>query len=245
MSAIISGAVFDPSTPETDGATKSLPQLLLDYLRSNQIELHTSFPAQILSIDAPGIVTIQPSIKRTFVNGQVLPLTALKNVPVRFPRGGGYSVRYPIAVGDSGLAVISERSLDIWKLQGGTVDPKDNRLHNLSDAVFFPGLYPTNDPIPVTNASALEVTVGEAFLSVQPGGRFLFKGASQELMDLLDQTLALLKAVNNELAIATVNTLLGPQQLNDAERFGPDTLPTSFAGQAATLETKLDTLKGT
>jgi hypothetical protein len=59
---------------------------------------------------------------------------------VQFPGSGGYRITFPVAVGDTGLIVFSEASLDKWLVSGGTVDPADDRRHDLTDAVFLPGL---------------------------------------------------------------------------------------------------------
>lgn len=67
--------------------------------------------------------------------------------------------------------------------------------------------------------------------------KFKFQGDAEELMDLLVQTLALLKKTNTELADTTTNTMLGPQHLLLASNF------TANAAAADTLKTKLTALK--
>lgn len=56
----------------------------------------------------------------------------------------------PVAVGDTGLLIFSDRSLDVWLATGGIVDPGDDRRHALSDAVFVPGLRPFSSPLVTT-----------------------------------------------------------------------------------------------
>jgi len=55
----------------------------------------------------------------------------------------------PVAVGDTGLLVFCDGSLDVWLSKGGLVDPLDDRHHALSDAVFIPGLRPFSNPVSV------------------------------------------------------------------------------------------------
>jgi hypothetical protein len=55
----------------------------------------------------------------------------------------------PVSVGDTGLLVFADGSLDVWLARGGVVDPLDDRHHALSDAVFIPGLRPFSNPISV------------------------------------------------------------------------------------------------
>lgn len=62
-------------------------------------------------------------------------------------------------------------------------------------------------------------------------GKFKFQGTSDELMDLLVQTLDLVKNMNDKLNTTTTNTQLGPMKLNDFATFG-------------TYKTTADTIKG-
>jgi hypothetical protein len=55
----------------------------------------------------------------------------------------------PISVGDPGLLVFADGSLDVWLSHGGLVDPLNDRHHALSDAVFIPGLRSFNNAISV------------------------------------------------------------------------------------------------
>lgn len=54
-----------------------------------------------------------------------------------------------VSVGDTGLLVFCDDSLDVWLSKGGLVDPLDDRHHALSDAVFVPGLRPFSNPVSV------------------------------------------------------------------------------------------------
>jgi hypothetical protein len=108
--------------------------------------LRFSMPARIESYDATKqSVSVQPLIKQAYEDEegerQVERLPVISNVPVCFPRAGGYRVTFPVAVGDTCLLVFSDASLDIWLSQGGEVDPLDDRRNALSDAIAILGLY--------------------------------------------------------------------------------------------------------
>jgi len=169
-------SLYDPGADAVDSETPTFAELIFTAIRTKQLGLHVSFPAQITQLQGTDIVSIQPMLMKKYYDGKVVPMPIIQDIPVMFPRGAGYSIRYPIAVGDTGLAVVSERSLAVWKVSGGIVDPDDPRLHDLSDAVFYPGLYPESDPIPATNEDAIELTNGDATISINPDGTFAING---------------------------------------------------------------------
>lgn len=71
-------------------------------------------------------------------------LPVLPCVPVCFPRAGEWFLSFPIAEGDTGLAVICQGAIGHWRVGSGDItDPGDLRRHHLSHAVFLPvGLVP-------------------------------------------------------------------------------------------------------
>lgn len=124
-------------------------------------DVHTSMPGIIETFNAATqIASVQPAIKRIFKlndgEQEILTPTALPiliNVPVQFPRGGGFSLTFPVKKGDECLLVFCERSIDNWHKFGGIKKPGAKRFHSLSDATAFVGLsslvnkVPNYDPI--------------------------------------------------------------------------------------------------
>ncbi|MEX4374460.1 hypothetical protein MY539_09275 [Haemophilus influenzae] len=47
---------------------------------------------------------------------------------------------FPLKAGDEGIAIFSERCIDGWWQNGSASTPLDFRLHDLSDAMFIPGI---------------------------------------------------------------------------------------------------------
>lgn len=69
-------------------------------------------------------------------------------VPVAFPGGGDFSITWPLAAGDSGHIVVSDRSMDEWKATAeARTEPQDIRRHDLSDAIFVPGVRSPSAPL--------------------------------------------------------------------------------------------------
>ena len=67
-------------------------------------------------------------------------LPEIRDCPIVYPSGGGAMLRGPLEVGSEGYIHFADRSLDAWISEGGPVDPVLVQYHDLSDAVFVPGL---------------------------------------------------------------------------------------------------------
>lgn len=116
-------------------------------------DLHTALPGKVDKYDVEEQkVDVKPLLKRTVVDstGQEMTeeLPVITDVPVVFPRAGAFFISFPIQVGDHVLLVFIERSIDRFaKGDGEDTDPVDLRMHDLSDAVALPGLYPFSKAI--------------------------------------------------------------------------------------------------
>lgn len=129
-----------------------LGSLLADAIRSAMIDVHTALPARVESYDeATQTADIKPMLKRVMRRANmervIETLPVIPCVPVMWPRGGGYFMHMPLSAGDSGMLLFSEYQMDRWRSTGDDVDPGDTRRHDLSGAVFIPGLFPSAEPI--------------------------------------------------------------------------------------------------
>lgn len=112
--------------------------------------LYVAIPARVekLHTAASGLVgvDVQPLVKRGTRNtpdGERIAerLPVVPHVPVLFPGGGGFRLTFPVSVGDVGLLVTCDRSLDAWLSgTGQEVDPEIDHAHALQDGVFVPQL---------------------------------------------------------------------------------------------------------
>lgn len=137
-------------------------------------DVHTALPGIVVSFDPETqLAEVQPAIKRVFreetEDGEILTdvaLPVLINVPVVFPRGGGYSLTFPVAAGDECLLVFSERSIDNWHEFGGVRKPTAKRFHDLSDALAVVGLSSKGNKIPSYDANNLQLKKDDGSASV-------------------------------------------------------------------------------
>ncbi|MGP1572933.1 Gp138 family membrane-puncturing spike protein [Aggregatibacter segnis] len=118
------------------------PETAVDrQIQQDRLNLHTALPAKVVSFDpANQTVTLAIQIKMQLADGTGADIPPLVDVPVSFPRGGGFAVTFPLKAGDEGIAIFSERCIDGWWQNGSASTPLDFRLHDLSDAMFIPGI---------------------------------------------------------------------------------------------------------
>lgn len=125
-------------------------------------DIHVALPGRVESYDvATQKANVQPLLKRVIASEdgeEVLRMPVINDVPVIFPRGGGFFLSFPIQAGDHVLLIMNERSIDKWVVNdGGEVNPDDLRMHDLSDAVAYPGFYPFTKSVDDAHASNLVI----------------------------------------------------------------------------------------
>lgn len=117
---------------------------IFDLLTAN---LHTCLPGIITAFDANlRTCSVQPSIKRLYSGEEETTLLPIQeDVPVQYPGSNGFYLEVELAAGDEVLCIVSERAIDNWLDQGGTVDPESPRRFDLSDMIVIPGLRSTTN----------------------------------------------------------------------------------------------------
>jgi len=229
---------FDENTPDHEPLTRPMDEVVRDGIQEALKDVHVALPAMIVKVQGEQLVDVQPLLKMRMRTGELQDRPVVQAVPVAMPHGKDYYIKLPIAVGETGLLVFSDRSLDAWLAGGGgIVDPNDSRLHDINDAVFIPGVVPTGGQTQ-DGTTDLVVKNGDAVLRVQKAGTFQLKNASNELIDLLDQITKKVQETNDTLKIDTVNTIFGAEPLNNFLTYAQISL------DLQALITKLETLKG-
>lgn len=126
----------------------SLEEVLRAAIDYRLLGVHTALPARVESYDAasqkisakPLVRALTPTADGGELNESV-PI--INDVPVVFPRAGGFFISLPVQQGDHVLLIFNERSVDKFIAgEGDEVDPIDPRDHDLSDAVALVGFYP-------------------------------------------------------------------------------------------------------
>ena len=103
-------------------------------------DVATSIPGHVLAFDPETqLAQIQIGIVRKDVNGVEFTPSPLIEVLVNFV-GGDFSVEHQLDIGNEGFIFFSQRCIDGWATTGGVANNPVMRFHDMSDAVFFPGI---------------------------------------------------------------------------------------------------------
>lgn len=141
--------------------------------RNTKLGIRTAVPAKIVSYDAAKQTAIlQPellAVMNTEVGIQPQLPIELVEMPVAWPRTSMGYLTFPLAKGDTGLLIVSDRSLDKWATKGVTTDPGFNHTHSLIDGVFYPGLHPDTAPIVPPTSGSDTVLEGATAISLGAG----------------------------------------------------------------------------
>lgn len=139
---------------------------------NNAAQLRVAIPGIVESFDAEKqTVSVQPTITENIQVGEeaakATPLPVLTDIPICFPRAGGYSLTLPIKKGDECLLVFADMCIDGWWQSGGVQDQMETRRHDLSDAFAIIGT--TSQPRKVNGYSSenLQIRTDDANVVIE------------------------------------------------------------------------------
>lgn len=129
---------------------------IAEAIASGLAEIYTAMPAIVVSFDADDqTVNVQPAIKRGVIGEDgsriVERLPQIPRVPVLYPSGGRFEIRFPLEEGDVVLLHFSHVSLDRWLARGGEVDPEDDTRGGFTDCFATPSVRSYRDAIPIAS----------------------------------------------------------------------------------------------
>jgi len=130
-----------------------LTDVMQAFIEQSLAEVHTAMPGRVEHYDAgTQRATVLPLVR--YPNPQpdgtveYEDLPPLAEVPVLFPRAGGFFVALPVAVGDTVLIVSQETAVGHWEAgDGGVAFPGDLRRHHLAHCVCLPGYFVRSQPL--------------------------------------------------------------------------------------------------
>ena len=218
-----------------DNETPTMAQTMNSAIKKQLLELHVSLPAEVQKYDGKR-AEVKVLLKRQLVDGTEIEFPVITNVPVIWNRTKLAEIHLPLAKGDTGTLLISERSLDTWLVQGGTINPQDPRRHNLSDAQFIPGLKPFSEDT-AYDPDRLVIKHDKGVFTITQDGRFNFTNGVEELMDLVKQLIDKVSETNEKISVSTTNTIFGPLTFNEFADY------ITLQGEVDTIGVKWDTLK--
>jgi hypothetical protein len=165
---------------------EDVQETLRTTLDGRQVDIWTALPGIIQSFDPVALtVTVQPAIQALYTGADLsqkfVNLPILPDVPVVFPRGGKYTLTFPITVGDECLVVFSSRCIDNWWDQGGVQSQYELRMHDLSDGFALVGPFSQKTKITniSTNTTQLRSNDGTVSIDVDATGKITLTAPTQ------------------------------------------------------------------
>lgn len=132
-------------------------------------------PGIVQSFDGDAMTcVVQPAIQArvSAKDGTVslVDMPLLLDVPVFFPSGGGCTLTFGVSAGDECYFAIADRCIDGWWQSGGIQAPMEARMHDLSDAFAFVGVFSQPRVLPSisTTKAQLRSNDGQAYLELDP-----------------------------------------------------------------------------
>jgi len=125
-------------------------------------QLRVAMPGIIKAFDpSEQTVTVLCAVRERVIgltkNIEYIEIPYLLDVPVVMPRAGGFSITFPIQVGDECLVIFSDVCIDAWWADGDVQNPIEYRRHDFSDA--FAILGPWSQPRVLTNYSTTDLEI--------------------------------------------------------------------------------------
>lgn len=153
--------------------TPTLSEVIQTVIDATLIDLHVCIPATVVEYDPDTqYADVQISLKIKYEDGTLINWPVIPNVPVVHPRanGGKTYIHIPLKKDDQLTLVVSERSLDNWKTQGGIQDPDDRRKFNMTDAYALIGGAAEPDAFSVDDPDAIEITNKSGMFQIKDNG---------------------------------------------------------------------------
>lgn len=146
-------------------------------LDGRQSTIWTAMPGIVKAVDLTKMtvsaqLAIQGVIENEDGSTQSINLPLLVDVPIVFPSAGGFTITFPIAVGDEVLVVFASRCMDSWWQSGGVGRPMEARMHDLSDGFAIPGPKSQPNVVGGISATALQIrnNAGTSYIEIAANG---------------------------------------------------------------------------
>lgn len=158
-------------------------------LDGRQARIRTAIPGIVVSVDlVKQTVTVQPAIRGSVEqpDGSTLAVNVpvLPDVPICWPRAGGYAITFPVKPGDECQVIFNDRCIDAWWQSGGIGEPLEPRMHDLSDGMAH--FAPTSQAKRLANVSATGMQMrneaGTAYIEITDAGVINIVGTAYNVL---------------------------------------------------------------
>lgn len=160
--------------------------------------IHTMLPGRIISYDPSNQqASVQPLIKKTYLNGKIDSMPIITNVPVVFPRSGGSSLTLPVDEGDTAILFFAERSLERWLSSGDEVEAGLSRKFSIKDCVAMVGLLPLTGSSLSTGKDVV-LRYNDAQFTINNDNKLAIGSGENELISMTVDLLDIVKTITTD-----------------------------------------------
>ena len=118
-------------------------------------KLNTALPGHIISYDEDSRrAEVQGAIHLRTTAGEIIERPIIADVPVVWPTGGGFLLRFPLSRGDPVLLVFSQRGLRGFLREHKPAPPDKQGMLSAHDAMAIPGFGPGSSITPGSTTGA-------------------------------------------------------------------------------------------
>ena len=149
---------------------QKLESLLTRLTSDIKSDIRVSLPARVTAFDPiKQTISCIPLIREMVnINGSssYQDLPELVDVPIHMPRAGGWSITFPIKVGDECMVIFQDLCIDGWWFRGGIQNWNDLRRHDLSDAIAIFSPWSQPNTIPSYSENNLEIRSDDGSIKI-------------------------------------------------------------------------------
>lgn len=131
--------------------TPTLAEVIRDAIEARVRGIYTATVAKIVKVYPKDqtvdveLVMLEPMNVLNDKDIEHIEHPVIMDLPIAYPRGGGFSIFMPPQIGDHVLVIFTHESIAQWRETGAKSVPGDLRRHYLSHAVAYLGIGPQTD----------------------------------------------------------------------------------------------------
>lgn len=195
----------------------NLAEALEAALASMISEIHTTFPAQVVSYDKNNqTATLRPMVKKPILAADINDtedeyetLPQLPNVPVSHPRGGNTHIHVPLREGDFVWVHVCQSDISSWRTTGRLSDPTIPLTHHLSSVWAEPGAFHDRIKLDGSKLSDNDITIVNGDMIVTVKDDSVHFNGNSDAAALASKVDALQNNLNNFINVFNAHTHAG------------------------------------
>lgn len=206
-----------------ENKTYSQTKAISSAIEKALLGVNTMMIVKVVAFDSDNqTVDVQPCVMMrsrnddsttTFTNrlGEVVPyedveMPVILKAPLCYMRSGNYMVTIPVQVGDTGMLIISQRDISIWKQKGDIQPQGEVSVFDINDGVFLPFVPNQVNKISDYNNNALEIRADSDKITLDGSGTITFNAKIKSTAQIEG---AMLKADNGATGTMTASSHTG------------------------------------